>query len=164
MTENGDPHLLADDLLPTPFTADEIRGALRGGAAIRMRVEAPDGTVTERISRYSAGDDEGTLLETHPVGTPEAAVGRRVTWHELQAHAAFPVDRATVTTETLTHPLGQLECRRYDVNDDDGVAVFWFALAYPGMPVRYETTDAVGTTRVTVQEVRHPRPAFLPPR
>ncbi|MBS1907539.1 MAG: hypothetical protein JST33_13430 [Actinobacteria bacterium] len=113
----------------------------------------PDGTVTERISRYSAGDDEGALLESHPAGSPETASGDRVTWRELQAHAAFPADRTTVGTETIAHPLGRLECLRYDVRGDDGGTVFWFALAHPGMPVRFETTDAEGTTRTIVQEI-----------
>ena len=36
MTENPDPHVVADGLLPTPFTAAEIRDALRGGAACRL--------------------------------------------------------------------------------------------------------------------------------
>ncbi|MGN8026203.1 hypothetical protein [Microbacterium sp. 22242] len=153
MDENPDPHVVAAGLLPTPFTADEIRAALRDGASIRLRTEAPDGTVTERISRYSAGDDEGVLQENHPVGAPEAAVGQRVAWRELQAHAAFPIDRTRVGAETIEHPLGRLECLRYDVHDDDGGAVFWFALAHPGMPIRFETTGAEGTTRTTVQEI-----------
>lgn len=153
MIENPDPHLVADDLLPTPFTADEIRATLRGGAVIRVRTEAPDGTVTDRISRYSAADDEGVLLESHAFGAPEAATGARVAWHELQAHAAFPAEHTTVRSETIEHPLGRLECLRYDVRDDNGRARFWFALAHPGMPVRYETTSAAGTTCTTVQEI-----------
>lgn len=150
MTENPDPHVVAEGLLPTPFTAAEIRDALRAGAVIRVRIEEPDGTTTERINRFSAGDDDGALLESHPADAPEAAKGARVTWRELQAHAAFPADRTTVATEVIEHPLGRLECRRYDVADEDGGSVFWFALAHPGMPVRYETTDATGTTRTTV--------------
>jgi len=31
--------------------------------------------------------------------------------------------------------------------------MFWFALAHPGMPVLYETTDATGSTRTTVREI-----------
>lgn len=153
MTENPDPHVVAEGLLPTPFTADEIRAALRDGAVIRVRIEAPDGTASERISRYSEGRDEDVLLESHPVGAPETATGGRVSWRELQAHAAFPADRTAVADDTIEHPLGRLECLRYTVSDDDGGAVFWFALAHPGMPVRYETTDASGTTRITVQEI-----------
>jgi len=153
VAENPDPHLVADDLLPTPFTADEIRGALRGGVVIRVRTEGPDGAVTDRISRYSAADDEGVLIESHPAGAPEAAKGARVAWRELQAHAAFPAERTTVGSETIEHPLGRLDCLRYDVQDDDGRTVFWFALAHPGMPVRYETTGAEGSTRTTVQEI-----------
>lgn len=150
MDENPDPHVVAAGLLPTPFTADEIRAALRGGAVIRIRTDAPDGTVTERINRFSDGDDVGAILTIHPAAAPGAAVSKRVTWRELQAHAAFPAELTTVTTETVAHPLGRLECLRYDVRDDDGDTVFWFALAHPGMPVRYETTDAAGTTRTTV--------------
>ncbi|WP_159577247.1 hypothetical protein [Microbacterium sp. 8M] len=150
MTENPDPHVVADGLLPTPFTAAEIRDALRGGATIRIRTDAPDSTVAERINRFSDGDEDGATLTSHPAGDPGAAGAKRVTWRELQAHAAFPAERTTVGSDTIEHPLGRLECRRYDVRDDDGDTVFWFALAYPGMPVRYETTDETGTTRTTV--------------
>ncbi|GAB6856133.1 hypothetical protein JCM13591A_02380 [Microbacterium xylanilyticum] len=150
MTENPDPHIVADGLLPTPFTAAEIRDALRGGATIRIRTEAPDGAATERVNRFSDGDADGATLTAHPADDPGSAVSKRVTWRELQAHAAFPAERTTVGSETIEHPLGRLECRRYAVRDDDGDTVFWFALAHPGMPVRYETTDAAGTTRTTV--------------
>ncbi|MGN7860583.1 hypothetical protein ACTJI8_08375 [Microbacterium sp. 22303] len=148
-----DPHVIAEGLLPTPFTADEIREALRGGATIRILDEEPDGARSERINRFADGDEVGALLTTHPLDDVEAAVSKRVSWRDLQEHAAFPADRTTVVTETIEHPLGQLECLRYDVNDDDGVAVFWFALAHPGMPVLYETTDATGSTRTIVQEI-----------
>ncbi|MBS1697842.1 MAG: hypothetical protein JST25_05490 [Actinobacteria bacterium] len=153
MDTGSDPHVMGEGLLPTPFTAEELRDALRGGVTIRLRVEAPDGTVTERVNRYSAGDDEGVLLENHPLGAPGEAVGGRVAWRELQAHAALPAHRTTITRETIEHPLGRLDCLRYDLHDDEGGAVFWFALAHPGMPVQYDTTDAAGTTRTTVQEI-----------
>lgn len=153
MKEIPDPHLVADDLLPTPFTADEIREALRDGARYRIRTDNPDGTVEERINRFREGDDEGATLDRWTTENPAEVSSRRVTWHELQSHAAFPADRTTVGTEAIEHPLGQLDCLRYDVRDVGGGAVFWFALAHPGMPVRYETKNATGTTRVIVREI-----------
>ena len=153
MDENPDPHIVAEGLLPTPFTANEIRAALRHGAVIRILDEAADGTSLERINRFSEGDDDGATLTSHALASPGAAVSKRVTWRDLQAHAAFPADRTVVATETIEHPLGRLACLRYDVGDDDGSAVFWFALAHPGMPVQYEATDAAGRTRTIVQEI-----------
>lgn len=148
-----DPHIVAEGLLPTPFTADELRDALRGGAVIRIRDEAGDGTTRERINRFSDGDEVGATLTSHPADDPDAGQSKRVAWRELQAHAAFPIAQTAVRTEIIEHPLGRIECLRYDVSDEDGGAVFWFALAYPGMPVRYEATDADGTTRTTVLSI-----------
>lgn len=154
VTETPDPHVIADGLLPTPFTAGEIRAALRGGAIIRIRTEFPDSRTEDRINRFREGDDEGATLDRWSTESPAEVSSSRVTWRELQAHAAFPAEQTVVRADTLDdHPLGRVECLRYDVTDSDGGAVFWFALAHPGMPVRYESTDTTGTTRTTVQEI-----------
>ena len=46
----------------------------------------------------------------------------RVTWRELQGHAAFPVERTTVTEETIDLPIGRVECLRYDTRDDESAS------------------------------------------
>ncbi|WP_309128837.1 hypothetical protein [Microbacterium sp.] len=148
----SDEHLLGPGLLPTPFTAAEIRAASRGGKTIHLLVESPDGTSFERVNRFRDGDDDGATLEQWTTDAPAAVTSRRVTWRELQKHAAFPADATRMSTEVLDLPLGRLECLRYDRQAAEGEppATFWFALAHPGMPVRFEA----GGQRTTVLSIR----------
>ncbi|UNK70577.1 hypothetical protein [Microbacterium sp. H1-D42] len=150
-----DEHVLGPGLLPTPFTAAQIRASSRDGKLIRLLVESADGTVVERINRFRDADDEGANLEQWLSDAPDDATTRRVTWLELQSHAAFPTELTTVSTEVIELPLGRLECVRYDViaTDADPAATFWFALAHPGMPVRYQTVTASGRIRTTVTAI-----------
>ncbi|WP_309064826.1 hypothetical protein [Microbacterium sp.] len=160
-----DDHVLGPGLLPTPFTAAEIRESSRAGKTILLRVEQPDGTSYERVNRFRDGDDEGATLEQWRTDAPGELSSRRVTWRELQEHAAFAADRTTVTSETVDLPLGRLECLRYETRDEpDAVpATFWFALAHPGMPVRFDAPAAGGgVIRTTVLEVE-PGQAIPPP-
>ncbi|WP_051159361.1 hypothetical protein [Agromyces subbeticus] len=160
----SDPRVLGPGLLPTPFTADEIRRASGTGKTIRLLVEEPGGQRYERVNRFSNCDDQGATLERWRVAADGGVDGEvstaRVTWHELQGHAAFPIERTTVTDEVLELPIGRLACRRYGVHGDEpgepdesadaAAETFWFAASHPGMPVRYEVPTPAGTQRTTV--------------
>lgn len=159
--EPSDPHVLGPGLLPTPFTADEIRQGCPDGRLIRLRIEADGQLVGFRTNRFSAGDADGATLESQrfaadgtETGPPEAD---RVTWRQLQAHAAFPAASTTRLAETIETPLGMNECLRYTRVDGDEVSTFWFARALPGMPIRFES-EAGGrvTSRVTMIESSMP--------
>jgi len=132
-----DPHVLGPGLAPTPFTADEIRAGCPAGRTIRLLVEdEDDGSAPHvRYNRFVECDDTGALVERGADGEPGER--GRSTWAGLQAHAAFPITATTIEPDTIDIPLGAVECLRYTVTDEDGVTVFWFAPAYPGMPVRY---------------------------
>ena len=155
---NADPeaHVLGPGLLPTPFTADEIRRATGGGKTIRIQVDGPDGTRSLRVNRFRETDTVGATLDRWTSGPTGIVDGRiessRVTWSELQAHAAFPSDRTVLSSETLDLPIGTVECLRYDVRDqpDAQPSTFWFSVAHPGMPVRYETPVDSCVERSTV--------------
>lgn len=149
----SDPHVLGPGLLPTPFTAEEIRASTGAGKTIRIRVEGPDGVTSERINRFMDPDAEGATLERWSRPDRGDLSSDRVTWVELQQHAAFDAETTTLTTETLSHPLGELACLRYETPD----ATFWFSPQHPGMPVRYES-DGVVTTVVSIE-----RPNVGPP-
>lgn len=159
--ELSDPHVLGPGLLPTPFTADEIRAGTARGRKIRLRVEEPDGERFERISHLTECDDEGATLERWRLaadGGIDGEVSRaRITWRELQEHAAFPADRTSVSSETLDLPIGRVECLRYDTRIDESadapVATFWFSPAHRGMPVRYEVSTPAGVQRTTMVAV-----------
>lgn len=139
--DSTDPHVLGPGLLPTPFTADEIREATGSGRVIRLLLEGPDGPLGEHVNRFRETDAEGATLDRWAAADPKAVVSHRVTWIELQGHAAFDAGTTSVSTVSLTTPLGDLTCRRYDT--DDGV--FWFSVDHPGMPVQYES-DGIRTT------------------
>ncbi|QNA91509.1 MULTISPECIES: hypothetical protein [unclassified Microbacterium] len=145
MTES-DPHLLGPGLLPTPFTAAEIRDATGQGKTIHLLLEGPDGPLGEHVNRFHDVDDEGATLDRWAVADPKAVVSSRVTWAELQGHAAFDAGTTSVSTVTLPSPLGELTCRRYDTED----GVFWFSVSHPGMPVQYES-DGMRTTVLSIE-------------
>lgn len=167
MTEDdgmSDAHVLGEGLLPTPFTAAEIREASGRGKTIRILVEGPGGLRHERVNRFSACDDEGATLarwRLAAVGAPleevdgEVSSGR-VTWLELQWHAAFPTARTTIVEGEVEVPLGRFDCLRYDTRDnepDAPVETFWFAHAHPGMPVRYEVPTPEGVVVTSVVSI-----------
>jgi len=141
-----DPHLLGPGLLPTPFTAAEIRDATGSGKVIHLLLEGPDGPLGEHVNRFRDTDEEGATLDRWAVEDPNAVVSNRVTWADLQGHAAFDAETTSVTTISLSSPLGELTCRKYDT--DDGV--FWFSIAHPGMPVQYES-DGMRTTVLSIE-------------
>jgi hypothetical protein len=145
----ADAHLLGEDLLPTPFTADEIREGCPEGRTIRLRVEPATGAAYERVNRFVDCDAEGATIESWVVGDRGQQVGpaaNRQTWLELQRHAAFPVEGTTVSEEPLELPFGRFVCRVYA---RAGGARFLFARDLPGMPVRYEIPDGEGGVAVT---------------
>lgn len=142
----SDPHILGPGLLPTPFTADEIRDATGRGKTISIRIDLPDGSVAMRTNRFSETDAEGATLERWSTDAGTDLSANRVTWLELQQHAAFDAETTTLTNERIAIPLGELECLRYDTAD----GTFWFSPAHPGMPVQYES-DGVRTTVVAIE-------------
>lgn len=143
---SADPHVLGAGLAPTPFTADEIRAGCPDGHRVLVRTTR-GGAVSHHASGFEGGDGEGvttTSVETDARGRPSGDERRtRVAWRELQAHAAFPAERTTVVPERIRLEIGERDCLRYEVAGEGGTSTFWFALAHPGMPVRYRTGDAL---------------------
>lgn len=148
---DADPHLLAPGLAPTPFTAAEIRAGCPAGRVSIVRTSDGIGS-----TRFAAVDDEGAWIEDTPLDGNGEAAGpvecERSTWHELQEHAAFPAADTTIDRAELTGPLGTLSCLRYTVRRDAAELVFWFAVDFPGMPIRVDRTEN-GMTRVTLEVV-----------
>lgn len=135
-------HRLRPDHLPTPFSADQIRAASPVGRRIRIRTDVGVDRSFREV-RYLATDAEGatqvftpTDADGEPIG---AAVERRSAWRDLQAHASFPADRASVEETTLDLAWGSEPCWLYRVSDGDRETRFWFAHRLPGMPVVVET-------------------------
>ncbi|MGZ6372329.1 MAG: hypothetical protein ACXWL8_02930 [Candidatus Limnocylindria bacterium] len=138
----GNPHQLHPGHLPTPFTAEEIRGACRPGRELRLRVERLGHEPVIHVARYVGGDEEMALQESwdeSPAGDhlsePEPS---RETWLDLQAHASFPAASTERAEETIDIAAGPLACLRYTQTLEDGMRTFWFAKDLPGQPVRWE--------------------------
>lgn len=124
---------------PTPFTAAEIRRACPAGRVIVVRHHHPGGLTHETVTTFRACDVDGAEMtqdEPGPDGTLVTTSTHRVTWLDLQRHASFPEATTTISVETITTPMGSLECLRYDVAGPDTEQRFWFARSLPGMPVR----------------------------
>lgn len=157
----SDPHIVRPGTLATPFSAAEIRDASADGMTLLIRTDA-GGDSSYRRTTFVACDPEGALRSFAPTDAAGVALAEPEhvysTWAELQGHAVFEAERAARSLETRATPLGTLECWRYEVREDDGAASFWFALAYPGMPVMFETRDATGevTSRTEVIELVTP--------
>lgn len=162
MTEQThDPHVLTPGHAPTPFTGAQIRDRCRVGKTIDVRVEVPGEPPFFRVTRYVECDEAGALLERSGISLDGAPVGEpeldRVTWLELQGHASFPAEQTTIEPARIETPLGERECLRYTVRDDESEKVFWFATDIPGMPVRF-LTRVDGQVVLTVTMVANTMP------
>ena len=137
-----DPHQLRPDHLPTPFTAAEIQVGSRPGRTVRALIVERGAEPYVRVTRFLSGDAAGGESESWtetPDGRRIGERGRgRATWLELQAHASMPAATTRIDEETIDIPAGRYDCLRYTRVDGDEVDTFWFAIAAPGMPLRFE--------------------------
>ena len=137
-----DPHQLAPDHLPTPFTAAEIREGCPPGRTLRIRIERAGDDPVIRVVRYVETDADGAAQESWTEGLDGSRLSdperERSTWLELQEHASFPVASTERIEEELTIPAGRFACLRYTRTDPDAICRFWFARDLPGQPVRFE--------------------------
>jgi hypothetical protein len=139
-----DAHVVEPGHHPTPFTAAEIRDASSPGRTVRQLIEVEGEPPVTRVLQWVAVDDEGGTGLAYGVG-PEGErldpMRSRSTWLELQHHASMPIETTTIDEVVLDSPMGPLECLRYTRLDGDATAIFWFARAMPGMPVRTERVE-----------------------
>jgi len=128
----GDRALTTAPKYPTPFTAEQIRGATKAGRTYRYKVEAADKPASERTVTFVSVDAEGATIATTGEGN------KRVTWEELRQHAEFPVPIVKTREESITTPAGKFDCIVYVVLGEGGEAsTFYFAKTLPGAPVMF---------------------------
>ena len=151
-----DAHVIGPGLLATPFTADQIREATGDGKTIRLLIEQPQGSRNIRVNRFRETDADGATLDRWSSGPDGVVQGEissaRVSWRDLQAHAAFPAECTVLSSESLSLPIGRVDCLRYDVREslESAPATFWFSVKHPGMPVQYEAPAEGGLRRTTI--------------
>jgi hypothetical protein len=128
-------------ILPTPFTAEQIRAEWVEGFRLTMRRWAPSGEALERW-RVVAADAEGVEIEFAVVDADGVVAGepaiRRSSWTELRDHASFPAAAATRSRVSRSTALGELEGWRYAVTGPEAgtTSEFFFAESLPGAPVQ----------------------------
>jgi hypothetical protein len=148
-----DPRIIDPGHAPTPFTAEEIRQGCPPGRKITIEHTDPDGSPETWLTVFVEADDEGALLTNQRVAGNGELLGEpsefRATWDELQAHASFPSERTSIENETLSTPLGTLDCLRYTIDDGEKTKILWFDRSRPGLPVRTESRDANGAGLIT---------------
>jgi hypothetical protein len=142
--------LLSPELLPTPFSADEIRAGNPPGTTRVYVVRRGADVALQRTTFLEHAGDQGGLarfevssrtLDGEPIGTPTEASS---TWAELQAHASYPRAEATLASTICTTAAGRHEAWMYDWRQParDGRPAthhrVWFAKSMPGPPVLYE--------------------------
>lgn len=157
------PDLDDDRMLPTPFTAEQIRDEWVEGFRLTVRRWAPDGERLERW-RVVAADAAGVEIENAVVGVDGAVVGEPVTqrsgWTELRDHASFPAAVATRSRATRSTALGELEGWVYAVAGPEAgmTRELFFADSLPGAPVQM-TVRQDGEKVFTLEQLTRERPS-----
>jgi hypothetical protein len=132
--------------LPPPFTAAQLREALLPGLEILVRTESPATGSFSRLMRVEAADEETVTISEHTVEVqmrgqlPDTT--STTTWESLRDHGCFPADRAVRERVTLATAFGQHEGWRYRLEDEALLLEFEFADDLPGLPVRWQRTEA----------------------
>lgn len=147
-------------LLPTPFTAEEIRDEWIEGLQLEIARRSPSDERLERWTVVSA-DEDGAVIEYATIdefGTVSGEPTReRSTWLELHDHASFPADRASRERVVRPTPLGELDGWLYTVRDVESniVTEFFFAAELPGAPVEMTVLQDGKVVQELEQRARH---------
>ncbi len=133
----------AEETLPTPYTAEEIRDSFREGLQIVTRTWTPDGETLSRMTVDAWGEEKVTIGD-QPVDTDGGPSGEETraeaTWTDLRDHAAFNPKHARRERHTAFTALGRFEGWLYTVDEEDaGLSLFFFADRYPGPPLLYQS-------------------------
>jgi hypothetical protein len=135
-------HRLRPDHHPTPFSAAQIRDGWVIGREVRSLIVRAGVEPYVLARRNISADAEAGVYETW-TETPD---GERTSgpeqgsssFLELQGHASMPVAATTIEPVEIAVPMGRFDGLRYTRIQGDRVDTFWFAMARPGAPVRFE--------------------------
>ena len=131
----------AQEYLPTPYTAEEIREAWQVGFELTTHHMTPEGEEISmtRVEAWSQGKVEMSAVTFDIAGDPKGEP-RLVesTWEELRDHARFPSAIAARERAQRETVMGELEGWLYRVAGEEGRrSEFFFADGLPGPPVVY---------------------------
>jgi hypothetical protein len=133
-------------LLPTPFTADQIRDALPRGTRIIYRVQrGTDAPVLDEWT-FTRSDEVGATVRSRNLEIDGRApltdwTEERLSWTELRDHASYEQRKTTVEEGRLETPMGAFDTVIYIVQgkSPDGeptVSSFEFGKDLAGPPLR----------------------------
>ncbi|HXV75796.1 MAG TPA: hypothetical protein VD788_05700 [Candidatus Polarisedimenticolaceae bacterium] len=144
------------ELLPKPFTSEQIRDEMGLGLSIVLRHTTADEVALHRWTVVAA-DDEGVEIEYatidesgQPLGEPRREWSG---WDELRDHATFFGRTTTRERVELATPLGTLAGWLYRTEESDpgSIRETFFADALPGAPVFARTTEGGRVVAEVVQ-------------
>lgn len=147
------------ELLPRPFTAEQICAELTPGLVVTWRITTPDGVDRQRWTVVD-GDGERVTIEHSALdeaGAPTGQALRKSTsCADLRDHASYPAERAVRDRlQGVETPLGALDGWLYRVREEDGtVTGSFFADAYPGAPIFARAFVGEDMVREMVQVAR----------
>lgn len=161
-------------MVPTPFTAAEIRDAMPVGTTVALRQETPGATPVVARWEVVDADDDAVLIEYTRATEDGVALTpptrKRDLWTDLESHARFPAASTTRVRTSMATPLGTFEGWRYEVRastpgqepvpgapPSDEVRTLFFADAWPGPPL-VMTVQRGGQQVLRLEVVERTRP------
>jgi len=142
--------MVAQEHLPTPYSAGEIRDAFRVGFVMTTQNWTPAGEEVS-VTRVESWSPEEVQISVYFLDASGKILDGEqtfdTTWEELRGHALFPNSTSTRDRIRLETALGELEGWLYDVRGEGGArSEFFFADGLPGPPVLYRHYE--GDTKV----------------
>ncbi len=149
-------------MLPTPYSAEQIREAWQPGFSVEMRTTHAGVETRSRLTVVSATPEAGVIRSESFAANGEASEPPREStaqWSELRDHALFEAAKATRERAECRSRLGALSGWRYVVPQaSGGTLTMCFADATPGPPVEFETVRD-GKVSSRTEHMSYGRPA-----
>lgn len=128
-------------MLPTPYTAAQIRDAMPVGTQLTLQQATPQGIIGQVHWTVTQADPQGMSMLEHYEGAPaDSDTVDAYAWTDLRDHARFPAATTTRQRASWSDVLGDHEGWHYvRTEDTDTGAVlhhFWFSDDHPGPPLR----------------------------
>lgn len=134
-------NIIKEGHAPTPFSAEEICETCQT-STIKYLLEMKGREDTYQITEFINISKTGSYFNTTTTDKNGKVLSRRrknyAKWTDLQAHASFPEENTTITTDKIKLDPGEFECLVYTVETGDRLEKFYFAKELPGPPVYYE--------------------------
>lgn len=148
-------------MLPTPYTAEQIRDAWQPGFSVEMRTTEAGAESRSRMTVLSATPEAGVVRSESFAASERASEPPNefsASWSALRDHALFEAAKAKRERAECRSQLGLMPGWRYIAPQANGdTLTMCFADATPGPPAEYETLRA-GKAISRTEHVSYGRP------